>query len=153
MIYTRPATVQDGLILAPKLRDQDKKDLVNGLGLNPVAGLVFSLETSTEATAIICPQEGVISLFGVGDSSIAPGTGAPWLLSSPSLTDNKRNAIRFLRECRDYVGRWHDRYDVLSHYSCLENEVHTKWLQYCGFTFISKTYFNNSPFGEFVRIK
>jgi hypothetical protein len=59
--------------------------------------------------------------------------GLIWLLGSDELV---RYSYVFLRQCRAWITKLHARYEIL--WNCVDarNEVHVRWLVWCGFTIL-----------------
>lgn len=124
--YVRPATRDDALNLAPRLREEDVQECFHSLGLGPLEGLLVSFHCG-ETFAVIWGDE-VVALFGHYGY---PGMiGVPWMMASPTLNKIRKS---FLRECRDYVARMLKLYGRLENYVWANNEVHIKWLHWLGF--------------------
>ena len=77
--------------------------------------------------------------------------GGIWLVATDELATIQ---IAFLRQCREVVNFLNTKYKILWNYVDCRNEVHIKWLKWCGFTFINKTNYGvlNKPFYEFIKI-
>ncbi len=126
--YVRPATRDDCLELAPRLRKEDLEEISHTQGLPPEQSLLLGLNTG-ETFAVVWGTE-VVALFGCGG---APGVlGVPWMLASPTLSKIRKS---FLRECRGYVRAMLTVYGYLENRVWVGNEVHIKWLEWLGFTF------------------
>lgn len=125
--YVRPATRDDCLDLAPRLREEDKKEIAYSNGLEPRDALLLSFHLG-ETHAVIWGDE-VVALFG---HSGVPGViGVPWMLASPTLSRIRKT---FLRECRQYVEGMLQRYGHLENHVWAGNTVHIQWLKWLGFT-------------------
>ena len=126
--FVRPATREDCLELAPRLREEDVQECLHSSGLPARESLLLSFHGG-ETFAVVWGTE-VVALFGhVGVPRII---GVPWMLASPTLSQIRKS---FLRECREYVQRMLSLYGTLENYVWVENKVHIKWLQWLGFEF------------------
>jgi hypothetical protein len=128
----RPATREDAVDLAPRLRQEDVLEVLYGSDFTPEEALPYEIAVSEEAYAVVWKGQ-VIALFGVvntlnwGDDN---QEGFPWMLASKELKDVRKS---LLRTCVPYVRRWLQTYTKLSGYAWAENHVHLKWLQWLGF--------------------
>jgi hypothetical protein len=66
----------------------------------------------------------------------------------------KEVEIPFLRQCRDLVNFLTNKHKILFNYVDCRNELHIKWLRWCGFKFLRKTNYGvlNQPFYEIIKI-
>ena len=98
---------------------------------------------------IFNPKNKPIGIFGVDD--VGNGVGGIWLLATKDLATIK---IAFLKQCREVVKVLNQKYKILWNYVDCRNEVHIKWLKWCGFKFLRKTNYGvlQKPFYEFIRI-
>ena len=85
-------------------------------------------------------------MFGVSKD------GAIFLLASNEI---KRIRFSFLRESRKVVDFLNTKYPILWNFVDCRNELHLRWLKWCGFKFLRKIKYGVSqkPFYEFIRIK
>jgi len=131
--------------LAPRLRYEDKREVLDGYGLNPYQALKISFNSAEICLTIVDTKNIPVGIFGVSED------GAIWLLATPEI-----NKIRFsfLRECRKVVNLLNRKYKLLWNYVDCRNELHLRWLKWCGFTFLRKINYgvNQKPFYEFVKI-
>jgi hypothetical protein len=95
------------------------------------------------------PKNEPVGIFGVTDCG--DGTGAIWLLATDELA---RIQIAFLKECRKVVNVLNKKYKILWNFVDCRNQLHIKWLKWCGFQFINKKNYGvlDKPFYEFIRI-
>lgn len=123
----RPATREDCVDLAPRLRKEDLEEISCSSGLTPLQSILIGFRTG-ETYAIVWKGE-VVAIFGCG--GIRGVIGIPWMLASPTLSKIKK---KFLRECKAYVFHMLEAYEYLENYVWADNEVHIKWLEWLGFT-------------------
>lgn len=152
MAYYRPAKFGDCKVLAPNLRDTDKREVWASNGLSPLAALQFSFVLSEECNTIIDDNEDIIGMFGVTNCGTL---GVPWLLMADESTTLGFNK-EFVMQNREWVNRVQERYPMLANLVSQENTRAIKWLRLLGFKFIAlrENYgVNPQPFYEFVRIR
>lgn len=82
-------------------------------------------------------------------------SGRIWMLGCQSMLDDKRDKRTFLRQSKLELIKVLEQYPVLFNVVDARNEIHVRWLQWMGFTFIQK-HPEWGPEGrlfyEFVRI-
>lgn len=132
MIRVRAATPEDALALAPRLRIADRAEIAAQTSEEPVDVLLRGVECSKPAHAIVAdPGDQVLALFGVTPQELQPGAcGAVWLLASDELLGH---SMQFRRECRAWVSRLQQTYNLLWCYVDARNAVHRRWVEWCGF--------------------
>ena len=84
-------------------------------------------------------------MFGVSKE------GAIWLLASDEIY---RIRFSFLRESRKVIDFLNQKYPTLWNYVDCRNELHIRWLKWCGFKFLRKINYGvlQLPFYEFIKI-
>ena len=135
--------------LAPRLRYEDKREILASTGLLPYEALLKGYLENVIVFTIVNRKNIPVGIFGVNDCG--SGVGAIWLLASEDLTTAQ---ISFLRQCRDVVKVLNTKYKILWNFVDCRNSLHIKWLKWCGFKFINKQKYGvlNKPFYEFIRI-
>jgi hypothetical protein len=152
MAYYRPSKFGDCKVLAPNLRDSDKREVWASHGLEPLKALQFSFLLSEECNTIISDKQDIIGMFGVNNMG---NIGVPWMLASDGLYEPS-TARKFIKESKEWVNNTQGKYSVLVNYVAKDNHKTLKWLKFLGFTFINlhKKYgVNPQPFYEFIRIR
>ena len=147
--HFRLSTLEDIKYLAPRLRREDKQEILAGSGLLPYEALHLGFKHAVIVFTIVNPKNKPIGIFGVDD--VGQGIGGIWLLATKDLATIK---IAFLKECREVVKVLNSKYKILWNYVDCRNEVHIKWLKWCDFKFLRKTNYGvlQKPFYEFIRI-
>jgi len=131
--YVRPAILKDALELAPKMRKEDRAEILASDNMSPLQALVvpFTIKGAKIYSIIGTKEEGVIGMFGSTPSS-EPDFGIAWLLSANNLANN--HARQFLKECPYWVSQMGEGYKHLYNFVDKRNWVALKWLQLLGFT-------------------
>ena len=153
MITCRLAKEEDAKELAPRLRSADLQEIKAVTGEEPLKALERSLAWSDPGHAITDEVDKVVALFGVIPDSEEENMGCVWLLGSDDLV---KHSVSFLRQSRKWVEKLHQRYDCLWNYIDARNEIHIRWLKWCGFTFLRRVEeygVEQRPFYEFERKK
>jgi len=147
--HIRLTVLEDIKNLAPRLRFEDKREILSSIGLTPYEGLYYSYKHSTVCFTIFNSKNIPIAIFGV--NKITNSLSSIWLLASNGL---KEVEIPFLRQCRDLVNFLTKKHKILFNFVDCRNELHIKWLRWCGFKFLRKTNYGvlNQPFYEIIKI-
>ena len=144
----RVANFEDVKYLSKNLRKCDEEELKAFANLSPQSALTQGLIFS-ELPIVVVNNNKPVAMFGVvpeGD------LGLIWFLGTDELKDL---SLPFLKECRDVVRMFSKKYKVLGNFVFAENDLHIKWLRWCGFKFINlhkRFGYEQKPFYEFVRI-
>jgi len=153
MPYLKPATLEDAVILSKDLRPEDEAEIRAMSGQEPVESLIHGVMYSNLPVSIMDDDDSIMGMFGAVPYGSEPRIGAVWMLASPRLLNHRR---QFARESRQWIEAMLSHYDVLFNVVDERNDVHVRWLQWCGFTFINrhpKLGAAQIPFLEFVKIK
>ncbi|CAA2141609.1 hypothetical protein HYPP_02630 [Hyphomicrobium sp. ghe19] len=139
--------------ILPRLREADIQEWEAFAGVHP--RMLLPLLAYDPNTYTIVTDDGVpVGLFGASPVEGTNGLiGTVWMIATPQLEDMQ---IEFLRKCRTVVTMLNDRYPILWNHVDCRNTVHLKWLEWCGFKFISrkeKWGAQSLPFYEIIRIK
>ena len=141
--YIHPITYEAALEVATNLRSDDRREVVEGHGLNPMILLPLAAEEGS-AVYFTVPDGKTAGLAGVGDG------GASWMLCTPEI---ERYPITFAREAKRFVDSREE--PLLWNIVDCRNTVHLKLLKFLGFKFLRKVTHgpNNLQFIEFCRVR
>ena len=141
----RKTIFEDIDYLAPRLRFEDKREILDSSGSNPYQALTRGFNLSEICLTIVDAKDIPVGMFGVSSE------GAIWLLATPEI---KRIRFSFLRESRKVVNLLNYKYKLLWNFVDCRNELHLRWLKWCGFKFIRKVNHgvNQQPFYEFIKL-
>ena len=147
--HMRMSTLNDVEYLAPRLRFEDKQEILSSVGLTPLDGLKKSFGNSTLCLTIVNPNGLPVAIFGIAD--LGGLVGGIWMLGTNDLANIQ---IAFLKECKKVIHLLNKKYKILWNYVDCRNEHHIKWLKWCGFIFLRKVNYGvlQKPFYEFIRI-
>ncbi len=152
MAHVRAFEKTDIPLIVPRLRKADVEEWEAYSGVHPKCLLPFLAYDPN--TKVIVRDDGVlVGIFGVGPVKDNPLIGIVWMIATPEL---ETMSIEFLRKCRKEIEKLNELYPVLMNYVDCRNTVHHKWLNWCGFKFISRKErwgAQSLPFYEIVRIK
>jgi hypothetical protein len=150
MPHIRQATIDDCIRMAPYLREADKAEIKAHSGQEPLACLTEAFEDSDYTFCIEHNGEPIAIYGGV---SVTKAVGCPWMLGTDGI---KHHWIWFLRHSEEIVWSVHQHYEVLYNVVDIRNQVHIRWLKWCGFEFrdIHPEFgVEKRPFQEFVRYR
>jgi hypothetical protein len=134
VIHIRPAEPTDADALAPRLRPADRREIEAAVRMNPTVVLYRGVQASNPCHAVVADGT-VIALFGVVPITRLPETGAVWLLASEDFAARPSFIVR---SSKAWLAKLHERYRVLTNYVDARNEVHIRWLRWCGFDFVRR---------------
>ena len=147
--HFRLSTLEDLKYLAPRLRYEDKREILASVGMIPIDALTLSYYASDLVFTIVNPKDEPVAIFGVGGTK--NGVGGIWLLATDNLKDIK---FPFLKENKKVINFLNTKYKILWNFVDCRNSLHIKWLKWCGFKFINKQKRGvlNKPFYEVIKI-
>lgn len=135
MIHVRPAEPSDADGLAPRLRSADRSEIQAAVGpMSPAVVLRRGVEASAPCFAVVTNGI-VLALFGVVPIARLPETGSVWLLASEDFAARPSFIVR---SSKAWLAQLHERYRVLTNYVDARNEIHIRWLRWCGFVFVRR---------------
>ena len=128
--------------VASNLRPDDRREVEEGHGLNPLVELV--LEAKKGSSVYFTVPNGKTA----GMAGVDPG-GLIWMLCTPAILEYP---VTFAREAKRYVERQPDK--LLWNVVDKRNTVHLKLLKFLGFKFLREVEFgpNKLSFIEFCRV-
>lgn len=148
--HARPATPDDVAYMAPRLRNADLDEIAAASGRDVTPVLQEGLAISDPCRVGVDTEGVPVVLYGC--SPVSSMTGAIWMVATDGLANVSRP---FIRQSRREVEALNAQYPLLFNYVDARNELHHRWLRWCGFTFIAKHEHHGVagiPFYEFVRI-
>ena len=147
--FFKLTTLEDIKYLAPRLRKEDKQEILAGSGLIPYEALLNGYKKSAIVFTIFNPKNKPVAIFGIND--VGNNVGAIWLLATDKLKDIQYS---FLRENKKVIDFLNTKYKILWNFVDCRNQQHIKWLRWCDFKFIRKTNYGvlQKPFYEIIRI-
>ena len=142
-------TLEDIKYLAPRLRQEDKQEILAGSGLTPYEALLIGFKNSVVVFTIFNPKNKPVGIFGI--NNYEKDIGVIWLLATKDLA---KIQIAFLKECREVIKFLNTKYKILWNFVDCRNQLHIKWLKWCGFKFIRRLNRGvlQKPFYEIIRI-
>lgn len=150
-IVARPSILEDIYRMAPRLRKEDIDEL-EAMGADSIEDALMNGFLSPDGCFTAVSEDGEpVFMFGTAPHPLDEMVGCIWMLGTPDI---EKCRIQFLRSCKQYIEDFHNKYPVLMNYTDARNDVHHRWLKWCGFTFINKVPTPGGfPFYEFVRVR
>lgn len=147
--HVRPLEPLDVKLLAPRLRQADVNEIQASSGLPPLEALSRSIDLSS--TVMIGATDEPFCIFGCGPTPI-PDLGVMWMVGTPAVQLHQR---ALLRECRQWIDRFHRQYRTLFNFVDERNETHIRWLRWLGVQFVARHEHHGIariPFLEFIHV-
>lgn len=126
--HIRNATKDDFRFVSANLCESDKIEC-EALGLVDKSFVYRAMLHAMEAR-VGCVDGVPITVFGLGAPFVFSHVANPWMLSTEAL---KKNRLVFLRESRNIVAGWRERYSVLENWVDARNTTSIAWLKWLGF--------------------
>ena len=147
-----PSTYEHGIMLAPYLREADKKEIQASLGWEPEKALTHSIAVSEPGDAVVTPDGDPMAVFGA--APYQDKFGLIWFMSSDQIF--KLNRRDFIKNSKFWVEKFFENYDILFNVIDARNDLHIRWLKWIGFEFIADIEnfgVEKRTFRQFVRYK
>jgi len=120
-------------------------------GIDPAS--FFSMAGTNENTYCIYNRENTpVALAGVAPLRSDPTIAQIWMVATPALEDHQ---IEFLKYSKKFIEEVSTPFRLVYNWVDERNEVHLKWLKWCGFTFINRLPrwgVEKRPFYTFVKV-
>ncbi len=140
--YIHPITVEAAKEVASNLRPDDRREIVEGWGLDPIKHLPLAAQ-SGDGVWFEVPNGKTAGLAGVDTGGII------WMVCTPAIHEYP---VTFARESKRFVESRTE--PLLWNIVDKRNTVHLKLLKFLGFKFLREISHgpNNLPFIEFCRV-
>ena len=140
--YIHPITIKAAVEVASNLRPDDRREVEEGHGLNPLVELVKEAKNGSSVYFTV-PNGKTAGMAGVGEQ------GTIWMLCTPAIHEYP---LTFAREAKRFVDSRTE--PLLWNIVDERNKVHLKLLKFLGFKFLRKKLHgpNNLSFIEFCRV-
>ena len=141
--YIHPATIEAAIKVASNLRPEDRREVEEGHGLNPMEELTLAVHRGS-CVWFEVPNGKTAGMAGVGPK------GEVWLLCTPAIHEYP---ITFAREAKRFIESRQE--NLLWNIVDERNKVHLKLLKFLGFKFLRKISHgpNKLTFIEFCRVR
>ena len=140
--YIHPATIEAAIHVASNLRPDDRREVEEGHGLDPMEELTLAVHRDT-CVWFEVPNGKTAGMAGVGPD------GAIWMLCTNAIHEYP---ITFAREAKRFVDSRTE--PLLWNIVDKRNTVHLKLLKFLGFKFLREISYgpNQLTFIEFCRV-
>lgn len=140
----------DAVGIVNHLRPDDRREMI---ALDPAMPENMCIDRSVAVsewsqTVVEIATGRPVAIFGVAKN---PGCDLwhPWMHATTLIMDHR---FEFLRRCRTVVNTLMEFYSPMFNVVDARNNLHLKWLHWCGFKFYpSPVYFSGVPFIPFRR--
>ena len=141
--YIHPATIEAALQVASNLLPDDRREIEEGHGLNPMVELPLAVHNGS-CVWFEVPNGKTAGMAGVGPE------GEVWMLCTPAIHEYP---ITFAREAKRFIQSREE--PLLWNIVDDRNVVHKKLLRFLGFKFLRKIFHgpNQLSFIEFCRVR
>ena len=133
--HVRPSVLKDAAIVADNLRLEDAAECKAQAGSSPRESLLYCYFMSKPCMTLISRHGNPIAMWGTVQEGMA---GRIWLLGCQAMFDDLGDKHYFLRESKRQLAKLQEQFPILFNLVDARNEVHVRWIQWLGFTFIHK---------------
>lgn len=130
IVEIREANLTDIYSLAPRLREQDRREVWASHHLQGEAALLLSYFQSEYSFVAVCDGQ-VNAMWGVSKLKDKPGA-LIWFLGSDVVAEYP---VKVFRAGRRFVQQALERYGYLENYVDARNELSISWIKWLGFSF------------------
>ena len=141
--YIHPATVEAAIEVASNLLPEDRQEVVEGHGVDPLKELILAAHEGS-CVWVEVPNGKTAGMAGVGPN------GEVWMLCTPAILEYP---LTFAREAKRFIESREE--PLLWNIVDKRNKVHLKLLRFLGFKFLREISHgpNNLSFIEFCRVR
>jgi hypothetical protein len=122
------ATKTHALMMAPNMREVEKREVRDACGRQPAAALIFELDRSSVAWAWIVNGE-VACMFGIVAPTLLDSVSYPWFLTTPLVETHAR---QFARACKTLLPELLEAHPRLVGMVDSRHTLSVRWLQWLG---------------------
>tara|TARA_R100001530_G_scaffold91674_1_gene63711 strand:- start:3670 stop:4119 length:450 start_codon:yes stop_codon:yes gene_type:complete len=140
--YIHPITLEAALHVASNLRPDDRREVEEGHGVDPIEYLTLEAHNDS-CVYFTVPNGKTAGMAGVEDDGIV------WMLCTPAIEEYPHT---FAKEAKRFIERQDKK--LLWNVVDKRNKVHLKLLKFLGFKFLREINYgpNNLPFIEFCYV-
>ena len=142
----QPSEAEDVYELKDNLRAEDVRECQAG-GYTPFQALLNGFVHSDECYSAKINNR-TVAMFGVSSKNQVEGVGVIWFLGGD---ETERHPISMVRDSKEYLDRWLEKYKILWNVVDVRNTRHIAWLKHLGFTFINHININGYRFLQFYK--
>jgi len=145
----KPATLEDALSMAHRMREIDVQEIWASHRIRPLPALVHLVRTS-EVAKTGREGEDIVLMFGMIRQNLLGSAGTVWMLATDLLD---LHSFRFLRECGTGIVAISAEFTIIENYCDARNSITVRWLKWLGFTVEEAEPYGvyNMPFHHFYK--
>jgi len=132
--------------LCQNMRLEDRREVVALTGNPDVYNIVLAGWLQSDYCKTILLDDKVVFIYGVIPVPDMPSVGSPYMLGTELLKEIK---MPFLRNCRNRVSYMKKKYKYLFNWIDSRNELHLRFIKWCGFKIINEKEVNDVKFHGF----
>ena len=148
VIIERDSIETDCKELADNLRKPDFDEVVIVTKEEPIKPITRGFRISKYCKSVV-KDGNLIAMYGLAPTEFNKG-GSPFLLGTNRFLEIR---IPCARQSKKRVEEMQNLYPILWNFIDSRNEIHLRWIKWCGFKIINERYIDNVKFYEFIRIK
>lgn len=148
--HVRTAEPKDIEYLAKNLRIADVEEIYASSGRTPEESLGEAFRHPNHGIWVGVYKGNPEIIFGL-TQTICDDVAVPWMVCTDKLKESPRE---FMSKCRNWVDGWNRKFRLLTNVVYAKNELHIKWLEWCGFElveYIPEHGYTKEPFWLFKR--
>lgn len=135
-----------------RLRSEDIEECRAMWGVSPASFFAMHGYDKQNTYVIFNSAGKAVALAGVSPTTVT-GSAQIWMIATNDLL---KHQMEFLRYSKPFIDEISAPYSILYNWVDARNEVHIKWLRWCGFIFIDKKPCwgaQGISFYEFLKVK
>lgn len=153
-IFVRPASPEDALEVASRLRPEDADEVRANCGMSPTLVLPAYVGEGREVYVSGLSKDNIPQvIWGVDPIFAVDRAAVIWLLSTPVMYDHPQLFVPTSKKIWD---GFHERFDLLTNFTDARNTRHHVWLKWLGAKFIRRVESfgaESRPFLEFASYR
>lgn len=128
--FVRPATVEDALSVASRLRKEDRDEVMASSGIDPRIALPQYVREDRFIMAAGLVETGTPEiLWGADPIPYVPRAAVGWLVSTPVILEHP---VEFAVNVKRLFEALHEDYDLITNFTDARNKVHHKLIKWLG---------------------
>jgi len=133
--------------LSENIRDADKEEVIAKTGKQDFKKVIVQGWLMADTCKTVLVDNKVAFVYGIVESD-HKDIGSPFMLATPLISKIK---IPLIKNCRQRVYEMEQKYKMLFNYIDSRNDLHLRFIKWCGFEIINEKIFNNVKFYGFFK--
>lgn len=133
--------------LSENIRDADKEEIIAKTGKQDFKKVIVQGWLIADTCKTVLVDNKVAFVYGIVESE-HKDIGSPFMLATPLISKIK---IPLIKNCRQRVYEMEQKYKMLFNYIDSRNDLHLRFIKWCGFEIINEKIFNNVKFYGFFK--